>query len=61
MRGEPLSNSSPFSSSSRIVPLKRSRNGFCCGLPFSLMAVFTAWPASQSPGWLASDGLAAVV
>ena len=32
---------------SRIVPLKRSTNAFCCGLPFSMKAVFTPCSASQ--------------
>ena len=55
-----LSNSSPLRTSSRIVPLKRSTNAFCCGLPFSMNAVCTPWPASQSPR-LCGDELAAVV
>jgi hypothetical protein len=43
-----LSNSSPLRSSSRSVPLKRSTNRFCCGLPFSMNAATTSCFASQS-------------
>jgi hypothetical protein len=43
-----LSNSSPLRSSSRLVPLKRSTKGFCCGDPFSMKAVVTPCSASQS-------------